>query len=479
MKRTACWACLVMACLSVSTACQPTPERAPVVNKGEGKYEQELQEAQEREKNSKNPGTAETPSPYAHLAHWSESLDLPNFSVNIDADVEVPEKNTFPVYRVEGVRFSKQTDALPGILNALIQDANGVRSGGMTREECSKKIIYLQLGRYDSELMKYVPYTPQEQEEADTEISALNKLMETAPSEDDYSPLTGGLHTDAPSDYVYHTKSGKQWEVIIDESTVSISQPGERSYPESMFIHDKASPGRPAPTPYQNILISEDEARDTVNSFFSAINDDTWVITNIERSGMTKEYYNVLTDYHNETEGWQVDCMRSGESAVLFDYHISGGERLHFSEAAYSAPLPLESLQLFVDENGIYTLWWNNPLEVTGTVAENISLLPFEEVQSIFVQTMRNGLSWAADYPSTNGELNPTRKGIVERILLSYSYVQERDNPGRFLMTPTWFFWYTTEAAKNAMSEGYVVDPVIIAINAVDGSRIELQTLNQ
>jgi hypothetical protein len=203
------------------------------------------------------------------------------------------------------------------------------------------------------------------------------------------------------------------------------------------------------------------------------------VITNIERSGMLKEYYNVLTDYHNETEGWQVDCMRGGENAVLFDYHDSGSDRLHFTEAAYTTPLPLESMQLFVDENGVYALWWDNPLEITGTVTENIRLLPFEEIQSIFVQTMRNGLSWAADHPSTNGELNPSRKGIVERILLSYSYVQERENPGKFLMTPTWFFWYTTEQAKNALSEGYVVDPVIIAINAVDGSRIELQTLNQ
>lgn len=479
MKRIACWVCLVLACLLLCVACQPTPTRAPVVNKGDGKYEQALQEAQEREKNSANSGTAETPAPYAYLAHWSESLDLPNFSVTIDADVEVPEKSTFSVYRVESTRFSEQTDALPDILDILIRDVDGVRSGVMTREDCQEKIIYLQWGRYDDELMEYVPYTLQEQKEVDAEIQTLTELMKTAPAEDDYAPLSGGLHVDVPSDFVYQTKSGKQWKVKIEESTVSISQPGARPYPESWFIHDKASPGRPAPTPYQNIRISEEEARAIVNDFISDIGDDTWVITNIERAGMLKEYYNVLTDDHTETEGWQVDCLRGGENAVLFDYHNSGGERLHFNEAAYSAPLPLESLQLFVDGNGIYSLWWDNPLEITGTVAENINLLPFEEIQSIFIQTMRNGLGWAADHPSANGELNSTRKGIVERIVLSYSYVQERDNPGQFLMTPTWFFWYTTQATRDAISQGYVVDPVIIAINAVDGSRIELQNLNQ
>lgn len=476
MKRFACWICLVVICLLTLVACQPTPERAPVVNKADGRYELELQEAQ---KNTASQETAQPPKPYAHLAHWAETIDLPNFSVTIDADVEVPENTAFPVCRVESIDFSERMDTLRGILNVLIPDADGVRNGGMTREECQKNIIYLQWGRYDDDSREYVPYTSEEQEQVNAEIRTLTEQMETAPADTDYMPLTEGLHCDVSSDYVYHTVSGKQWEVVIDDSSISVCQPGTRSYPESWFINDKPSPGRPAPTPYQNICISEDEAHTIVNDFFSATGDDTWKIINIERAGMLKKYYNVLTDDKTETEGWQVDCVRGGENAILFDYHNSGGERLFFDEAAYSASLPLESLQLFVDENGIYALWWTNPIEITETVADNIDLLPFEEIQSIFVQTMKNGLSWAADRPSKNGELNPTRKGIVERIVLSYSYVQEKDNPGQFLMTPTWFFWYTTESAKSAGAEGYVVDPVIIAINAVDGSRIDLQTLNQ
>ena len=455
--------------LCFAAACQPTPGEPAVVNKAIGKYERELQAARESEKDCANPGMA--PSFYAHPAHWSEYLALPNFSVNIDANVEAPEQNKFPVFRVQGISFSKRTDALRNILNALIPDADGVRGGGMTREECIKAIGNLQSGRYDDNIMQYVPYTSEERKEAESEINALKKQMETAPGEDEFTPFTGSLRTDVPSDYVYHTRSGKRWEVKIDDSSLSVSQPGARSYPESWFINDKATPDRPAPTPYQNIRITEEQARTVVNDFVG----DAWKITKIERSAITKKYFNVLTDYHNETEGWEVNCMRGGENAVLFDYHDSGGERLHFSDADYSAPLPLENMQLFVDENGIYGLWWNNPLEITEKVVDNISLLPFEEIQSDFVQIIKNGLSWAADKPSTNGKLNPMRRGIVDRILLSYSYIQERDNPGKFLMTPTWFFWYKTEMTKNAESQGYNIVPCIIAVNAVDGSRIDLQ----
>lgn len=147
---------------------------------------------------------------------------------------------------------------------------------------------------------------------------------------------------------------------------------------------------------------------------------------------------------------------------------------MKFDDAAYSAPLPPERLELFVDESGVYALWWENPVEVTQTVVENIALLPFEQVQGNFLQMLKNGLRWSDERPATNGELNPTRRGIVERILLSYACVQERDAPGSYLLTPAWFFLYTTEVEKQGELQGFSTTPTIFAMNAVDGSRIAL-----
>lgn len=81
---------------------------------------------------------------------------------------------------------------------------------------------------------------------------------------------------------------------------------------------------------------------------------------------------------------------------------------------------------------------------------------------------MKNGLSWAAEHPTSNGQLNPTRIGVVQNIRLNYVYVQEKENPDNFLMVPAWLFSYQTQTGMETSL------PYQVAINAVDGSRIEL-----
>lgn len=73
-------------------ACQPTPEREAVVNKGDGVLEQRIAEAKEQERmdkteeNSSDPSPASTPAPapYIYLESWQEDIDLTNFLVHID-----------------------------------------------------------------------------------------------------------------------------------------------------------------------------------------------------------------------------------------------------------------------------------------------------------------------------------------------------------------------------------------------------------
>lgn len=449
-------------------ACQPTPEEEPVVNRGDGLYELEL----ERARATADPAVP-TPTPYAADARWSEVLELPNFMVTINAAVELPEAQSFPVYRIRPSDFTARTEDVASILRTLIPGADGVRENVMTREACQARIEWLSLGVYDDNTRSYLPYSAEEQAAVDAEIQTLLAQLEAAPDADAFEPLET-IAVEGPMDRVFRAADGAQWTVTLTESALTVSRPGTRAYPESWFLNDPVYDGRPAPTPYQNFRITEEEARETAEAFLSVIGGENWAILTVERAGMLKEYYNALTDYQLETEGYLIRCIRSAPGAIPFDYQNSGGSRLSFDGAAYSAPLPQESLQLFVDESGIYALWWENPLEITQTVADNIELLPFKRVQQLFLQMLKNGLRWSDERPTSDGELNPTRKGIVERILLSYACVQERDAPGSFLLTPAWFFLYTTEAEKQGALHGFTTSPAVIAMNAVDGSRIAL-----
>jgi len=100
-------------------------------------------------------------------------------------------------------------------------------------------------------------------------------------------------------------------------------------------------------------------------------------------------------------------------------------------------------------------------------------LLPFETIQNNVVENLKIGHSWAADHKTraANGELPPTRKGRVYEMELTYTIIQERNNSGYYLMVPTWVISYQTE---NAMNSQYLVSPYYLAVNAIDGSRIQL-----
>ena len=190
---------------------------------------------------------------------------------------------------------------------------------------------------------------------------------------------------------------------------------------------------------------------------------------------MLKESYNVLEEEPTEAQGYLITCMRTDGALIPCDYYESTGERFHFTEESYAAELPQERFTLFVTEDGVCGVWWLNPLKLEGQVTENVEILPFEQVQSIFVQTLKNGLSWSEDRYPEGTELNDSRTGHVEEAILSYTVIPERNSYGEYLMVPTWIFSFRTEASRKMAAEGITVAPYYIAINAVDGTRIELQ----
>lgn len=149
--------------------------------------------------------------------------------------------------------------------------------------------------------------------------------------------------------------------------------------------------------------------------------------------------------------------------------------RLQLEDAAYAASLNFETLKIFVDENGVQSLEWLNPIIIEDTVANNLELLPFEQIQDNFVNLVTAALSWINEHPAAGGKLNPTRIAYVNRAVLGYAYVKEKDNPGKFLAVPAWFFTYQLEADLHATGN---IALGMIALNAVDGTRIDLSSVS-
>ena len=476
-------------------ACQPTPTGDIVINKGEGVLEQRILEARERDRKvAQAPTNSAVTSPtmpdksfdasdfpsstpdtvikdYEYPAHWHYFMELPNFQITIDTDVSV-KGNRFPVTRLKETDFRKQEDSVSRLLTGLISDAQGMRDGVKSYEDYRAECDQIALGVFDFDKGKYVPYSSEERKEAETQIADLAREMANARLENDFDAFLG-FRTKPDTETTYRTGSGEIWYVTISETSFSATKGKTYPYPESRFINDPVQPGQPAPTPYQDIVISETDAVAAVETFLRSTLSDEWSVMEAARAAVQKPFPNLEEGVLTDAQGFLITCSRKISGQNLFQPKSLGSARIQLEEALYSAPLKKEQLQIFVNEDGIYGLWWNDPLEVVEKLTEQIELLPFETIQNNVVENLKIGHSWAADHKTraANGELPPTRKGRVYEMELTYTIIQERNNSGYYLMVPTWVISYQTE---NAMNSQYLVSPYYLAVNAIDGSRIQL-----
>lgn len=449
-------------------ACQPTPENEVVVNKGDGVLEQRIAEAQEREMQVAEVQSSSvptpSPTPYVLPDGWQLELELTNFQVNIDAEIEM-SSGPYPIIRLSQSSFSKMDDVLSTLMEQVISTPVGRRQGLKNYEDYAKMLERKALGRYDSDSHSFVPYSKEEQQEVDAEVKEITALMKTALHKGEYDE-EGEFVTTPETKYTYVTENGEEWYVIIEENRFSISSNSSfHLYPESYYIHYKEAPTDPDPTPYPNVRISEEQAMIAAQQILDSITDVQWELIGSERAGLLKSSYNVLTEEATTNQGYLLTFTRKIGNTPFLNYQEDGSDRLHFDDTPYAATLSFETLQIFVDEKGIRQITWTNPINIEETVANDIELLPFEKIQDIFVQTLKNGLSWAQEHPTSNGELNPTRIGRVEKIIFAYAHIQEKDNVDKYLAVPAWFFTYRTGTNDLDL-------PVYITINAVDGTRI-------
>ena len=125
-----------------------------------------------------------------------------------------------------------------------------------------------------------------------------------------------------------------------------------------------------------------------------------------------------------------------------------------------------------VNESGILTCEWRDPLQVTEVITEHASLLPFEEIERIAKRQMNRILSYGAEENSTL-EVTDVRLGLL--------YLMEQYSTDSGLMVPCWIFRKTQNVSEEQMklwnrevsSFDYDwLNPLVI-INAVDGSVID------
>ncbi len=441
-------ACLLLIGLLLP-GCQPTPDRDPVVNRGDGT----LTQAIERQRDSV--GAYEAPS------RWEETVPMKTVTIQIDADVAVPDMDTFPVQTLRRHTFT-QSDAL-SLLNACFDGPFELRKNRYSTAELIEEIQFVLRGSFADidDVTGEITWTPFEDEAE--QLAVLQRQLEQCPSVDEFIPLTADALCADGAQNVIRTADGTLLYLSLSDYALTISVTRNQYLQDEATVWGGGFAGE-AGHALEHIVVTEAEAKAAGETFLERASlAGDFGIGAIEKARLAKS---VPTDavFSVLSEGYTIRFARTGGGYVPFPYSFYREDSFgHLGqtddEAAYVPRWEPDAFELYVSERGVQAVAWYNPNEVVATSNENVSLLPFEDIQTQIKDNLYYSYAWTQD--GGHGVNTVT----VKRVALSCAITRIPNNQEEALLSPTWVV-----VLNNNRAESVHFADAILLINAIDGS---------
>lgn len=127
----------------------------------------------------------------------------------------------------------------------------------------------------------------------------------------------------------------------------------------------------------------------------------------------------------------------------------------------YNLKTPYESMTIIIDrQDGSVWFQWQAPHTIDIASGQAASLLPFNQIMTIAAQLLPLKYQFQEQYLSSRNQ--DANRLTVNHITLSYSRVQNRNDPTGFSMMPVWDFFNADSPTDS-----------LLTINAVDGTVID------
>lgn len=432
------------------TACQPTPEEDIVVNKGDGALEAAIAATAVPSEQPLLP----VDEVGQRVEHWTDKLTIRGLTCTIDADIVLPDKQVFPVYRVRQRTLDAETAAQ--VLDYFLAGATGARETTRTREQVLLDLMLARKGNYVSYdgVGIWESYDGQEED-----IARLEEELQTI-GEEEFGPVPDTVPLDTP--YTYALPDGGRVRVRISQDSLYATAYGAYSIiqPESWVIGGEAYPDEPAGTTLQNVKISQEEAEAAAEAFLEHAGLVYLGLAEAEKARILQS-----TTYETLSEGWQLTYARSDGGCIPVYYFNQQSGYLYQRSEDYAPRWYPEALRLYVDENGIQCVNWRFPLEIVETMNENVLLLEFDEIKEQITKAIELGYAYMSEKMGGSRQHEVT----VNRIVLTNVLVPMRDTVDYQMLVPAWLVFYQQQMGSAEPLTAF------IAVNAVDGSTIDLK----
>ena len=446
MKIKKAMSCLLAAALLA--ACQPTPAEEIIVNRGDGALEEAIAATAVPSEQPLLP----VDEVGERVERWTDELHIRGLTCTIDADIVLPDKQIFPVYRVRQRTLDEK--AVTEALAPLLAGATGACETTRTRGDVLLDLMLARKGSYAvyNGVGVWEPYDGQEED-----IARLEQELQNTP-EETFGPVPDTVPLDMP--YTYALPDGGR--VYVDSTTRDLNA---RTYtnhnlqPESWVMDGEAYPGEPAGTTLENVKLTQAEAEAAAEAFLEQAG-----LTWLGLAGAEKARVLQGMTYETLSEGWQLTCARSDGGCIPVYYENQQSGILYRPAEDYAPRWFPEFARIYVDENGVQSFEWRNPLEIVETMNENVLLLEFDEIREQITQAIEHGYAYMSELMG-GGENTVT----VDRILLTNVLVPMRDTVEYQMLVPAWVVFYEEDLGLGEPLRDF------IAVNAVDGSLVDLQ----
>lgn len=426
------------------SACQPTPNEEVVQNKKDKVLEQVVVAT-----------AAPTYAPderYEVPEKWTEELEFRGEKIYIDANIEVPDGDSFEVLTITTDEFTGE-NALSS-LHDLLGENLELREQERSYDELLVDLQNRQKGWFvdiDEETGESIWEPYEGQEEDIKELKAL--LSETSP-EESFVMLDSNLSFPVDTKLV-RASSGERWYWKCASTTFHLrkSRLGIMQS-ESLVMDGNAYPGEKGHT-LEITNLTEEEAIETAKEFIAPLQKSEMHVAGIEKARILEGF-----TYKTLSTGYYISFVGNPANTIPCLYlNYSGNHALHFSEnsdADYRVRWVQEEMRIFVSFNGVEEFTWSYRKNVVNVANENVQILPFEQIQERIRTLLECGVREGNDNPI-----------YITRIVLGSAIQQVANQGSEAFMVPAWMIFFTTKFDREENLE----DSLMI-LSALDGSYI-------
>lgn len=454
MKRV--FAAFILVLLSLTfSACQPTPEQEIVKQKSEAMFVESITATAEPEKDFKMQVSQ----------HIKQDVAAENakIKISIDADVEMPDADVYPVVKVSKSKFSRET--LEKAYAVLTHDTVEVED--FPRAFYQKDLDYLLDLRDSGDLDKYDSL-----EELNEAIEAQQKVVAAAPEKAVTKEAELDLNGHGDALFFISNEETQQVGVydISEEYYIDcVNDVFELKYLNAQVLCE-SSINRIQPRVEAGSIqlvmpeITKEEGQRQAEQLISALGlSEDFVLTG-SRAAAKSELLRGETGQVAAVHEYLFVRQIAGVPVTFFNVIMSSDIE---NPSSYAAPWYYEKIRVFVDDSGIWGFIWNGPCKVEEVVNYNAQLLPFDEILETFERMV--GYKYAG---IQEAELTDDSAVTVTRIQLGLVRVIEKNDLGTAYLVPAWTFFGSEIIGDWSSSgcDGY--DPILI-INGLDGSVID------